>query len=150
MTLLADFSDTLGFGLLLVASVTIPAVGLIVSGATLSKRGLNPWCGWCTIVFFAALLINSIVRALGSRGGVGADFVLYTIFGCCGLHVLSSLMALLGLAQVRRRRKWAHGKRRGIWMFWLNIGVLLIVGVWCYAHVNPALWYRLDMGASER
>jgi hypothetical protein len=143
MTLLADLSDTLSFGMFLILTLSIPVIGLIVSGATLRKRGLNPWCGWSTVMFFVALLAASVIRALGSRGGVGQDIVLYTILGCCGIHVVSALMALHGLSQVRRKKKWAHGRRRGLWMFWLNLGVLFVIGVWCYAHVDETLHYRL-------
>jgi hypothetical protein len=143
MTLLASLSDAFGFGMLLLASVSVPSVGLIVSGVTLTKRGLNPWCGWATLVFFLSLLVGSIVWALANRGGADPAVMLYTLLGCCGVHVLSALMALVGLAQIRQRRKWTHGRRRGMWVFWLNVLVILIISGWCYVHVNPWLSKRL-------
>jgi hypothetical protein len=138
MILLADFSDSLNFGMLIL-TVTVPAVGLVVSGATLNKRGLNPWCGWSTIVFFCALLAAAIVWTLGARQGLERKVMLYILLGCCGIHVVSALMAMYGLSQVRRKRKWAHGRRRGLWMFWLNVAVLFLIGFWCAVHVFPFL-----------
>jgi hypothetical protein len=143
MTLLADLSDSLMFGWMLIVSILIPSVGLIVSGATLRKRGLNRWCGFATVVFFFALLTDSILWSLGERGAGSPKWILYFLLGSCAIHALSALMALRGLVQVRQRRKWAHGRRRGMWIFWLNVGVILAIGVWCYVHVNDSLYERL-------
>jgi hypothetical protein len=136
--LLVDFSDALRFATLLIFTLIV-SVGLIVSGLTLRKHGLNPWCGWSTLVFFFALLLASIVISLGARDGVGSDVVLYTLLGCAGLHVLSAVMAMYGVSQVRRRRKWSHGRRRGIWMFWLNLCALFLIGFWSATHVFDLL-----------
>jgi hypothetical protein len=143
MTLLADVSDSLMFGWMLIVSILIPSVGLIISGATLRKRGLNRWCGFASVAFFFALLIDSILWSLGDRGAGNPKIILYLLLGSCAIHVLSALMALRGLAQVRQRRKWTHGRRRGMWIFWLNVGVLLGIGMWCYVHINDPLYEHL-------
>ncbi len=137
MTLLASFSDGLAFGLMLILSVSVPTVGLIVSGATLRKRGLNPWAGAGSIVFFVALLIGSVMWVLDGRPGINETAVLYALLGCVGIHTLSTLMALQGLAQLRTRRKWTHGKRRAYWVVGMNILAIFLIGAWCYYHVNP-------------
>lgn len=141
MILLAAISDSLGF-VMLILTVSIPAIGLVVSGATLRKRGLNPWCGWSTIVFFCALLVSAIVWTLGAHKGLEREVVLLALLGCGGVHGLSALMAMYGLSQVRRKKKWAHGRRRGLWIFWLNVGVLFLVGFWCAVNVFEFLKYR--------
>ena len=137
MTLLASFTDGLSFGVMLIVSVSIPTVGLMVSGATMRRRGLNPWAASSSIVFFLALLVGSVMWVIGGRPGTNEAAVLYALLGCVVLHTVSTLMALRGLAQVRTRRKWAHGRRRVYWVVGLNILVIFLIGAWCYYHVNP-------------
>jgi predicted membrane channel-forming protein YqfA (hemolysin III family) len=137
MILLASFSDGLSFGVTLILSVSVPTVGLIVSGVTMNKHGLNPWSGSASIAFFIALLIGSVMWVLDGRQGMDQRVVLYALLGCVAVHSLSGLMALRGLAQVRLKRKWTHGKRRAFWMVWMNVVVIFIIGAWCYYHVNP-------------
>ncbi len=136
MTLFADASDALAFGAMLVITVVIPTAGLIFCAATLRRHGLNPWSGAASIVFFVALLIGMVMLALGTRQGAKEGPVLYTLLGCVVVHVLSSLMALRGLVQVRTRRKWSHGRRRAYWMVALNMMMIFVIGAWCYYHVN--------------
>lgn len=136
MMLLASFSDGLSFGVTLILSLTIPTIGLIVSGVTMNKHGLNPWSGAGSMAFFIALLVGSIMWVLDGRQGMDQRIVLYAFFGCVFIHTLSGLMALRGLSQVRRKRKWTHGKRRSYWVVWLNVIAIFLIGAWCYYHVN--------------
>ena len=151
MILIAGFSDNMGFMFLLAATVSIPAVGLIVSGMSLPKHGVNRWCAYASLVYFAGLLVASIAAALADRAAAASDaeamgpaqFYWY-LMGCCVAYVLSALMALIGLIQMRRRRrKWTHGRRRGLWIFWLSVFSILITGVWCFAHSNQLIYDRL-------
>ena len=143
MIFLADGSDVLAFGLLLVVSISIPAIGLIVSLATMGRHGLNPWCSAATIVCFVSLLAESISWTLGYVQGLGADSVLQMTLGGAGGHAVSAAMAIFGIVQVRRRRRWTHGRRRALWIFGLNILLILGIGFWCYMHVNQSLYERL-------
>jgi hypothetical protein len=143
MILLADTSDIFGFLFLLGASAIIPGIGVILSLATMRRHGLNPWCGISTLVFFATLLMEAVTWTLGINGGIEALTALHITLGGIALHIFGALLALVGLAQVRRRRKWAHGRRRAYWMFGMNLLLILLIGIWCYVHVNETLYDRL-------
>lgn len=136
MMFLAAFNDSLGFAVLLLATVSVPTVGLILSGVALAKRSHNFWIAVATFIFFLALFTISLSSALGRWGGIAEATVLWILLICCGAHAFSALLSLVGTIRARRRRRASHGSRRGIWVFWLNWAAIVLVGIWCFAHVN--------------
>lgn len=136
--------DSLTFALLLFATVSIPGIGLVVTGAAVGKHGLNPWCAWAGVSFFAILLGDMVIWTLGSNGSFSEGVMVRTLIGGIGFHALSALISLRGLAQMRTRRKWHRGRSRAFWFFWLNIAAMAIIGLWCLTHVNPTLYYQFQ------
>ena len=132
----AGASDYFSFGGMLIFSVGLPAVGLIVSIVSMQKQGINRKCGFSTLLFFVALLIECFTWTLSSSGGIIEKVQIGILFGTAGIHCFSAILAIMGLAEMRSRHKWSRGMKRGVWGFWLNIVMLLVLAGWFYAHVN--------------
>ena len=132
----AGASDYFSFGGMLIFSVGLPAVGLIVSIVSMQKQGINRKCGFSTLLFFVALLIECFTWTLSSSGGIIEKVQIGIMFGTAGIHCFSAILAIMGLAEMRSRHKWSRGMKRGVWGFWLNIVMLLALAGWFYAHVN--------------
>ena len=132
----AGASDYFSFGGMLIFSVGLPAVGLIVSIVSMQKQGINRKCGFSTLLFFVALLIECFTWTLSSSGGIIEKVQIGIMFGTAGIHCFSAILAIMGLAEMRSRHKWSRGMKRGVWGFWLNIVMLLVLAGWFYAHVN--------------
>ena len=121
---------------MLVFSVGLPAVGLLISIVSMQKQGINRKCGISTLFFFVALLIECFAWTLTSSGGMIEKVEIGIMFGTAGIHCLSAILAIMGLAEMRNRRKWSRGMKRGVWGFWLNIAMLFVLSLWFYAHVS--------------
>ena len=141
--ILADTGDVVSFGGLLIFTVAVPGIGLLISAVSMQKQGLNKLCGYSTSVFFVALLIECVAWSLSNRAGITAKAELIIIAGTALLHCISAILAIVGIAEVRTRRKWPRGRKRGVWTFWLNIAMLLVLSLWFYAHVSQKFYDRI-------
>lgn len=128
--------DYFSFGGMLIFSVGLPAVGLLISIVSMQKQGINRKCGFSTLLFFVALLIECFTWTLSSSGGILEKVEIGIMFGTAGIHCLSAILAIMGLAEMRSRRKWSRGMKRGVWGFWLNIAMIFVLSLWFYAHVS--------------
>lgn len=133
-------SDYFSFGGMLIFTVGLPSIGLLVSFVSMQKQGINRKCGFSTLLFFVALLIECFTWTLSSSGGIMEKVEIGIMFGSAGIHCLSAILAIMGLAEMRSRRKWSRGMKRGVWGFWLNIAMLLVLVGWFYAHVNQKFY----------
>ncbi len=142
MTILADAGEMASFGLTIIFSICLPAIGIIANAASIGKRGLNPRCALSTTLFFIALLISGITIAMMNKESISPAVRFYCFGAAAAIHALSALLAGWGLAELRTRRKWSHGRQRGLWGFWLNVGSLLLLATWFYLQVNHAARHR--------
>ncbi len=136
----AGTGDYFSFGGMLLFSVGLPAIGLLISIVSMQKQGINRKCGISTLLFFVALLVECFTWTLTSSGGIIEKVQIGIMLGTTGLHTLSAILAIMGLAEMRSRRKWSRGMKRGVWGFWLNISMLLVLSLWFYAHVSQKFY----------
>ena len=101
--------DYVSFGGMLIFSVGLPAVGLLISIVSMQKQGINRKCGFSTLLLFVALLIECFTWTLSSSGGIIEKVEIGIMFGTAGIHCLSAIIAIMGLAEMRSRRKWSRG-----------------------------------------
>jgi hypothetical protein len=133
----AGASDYFSFGGILIFTVAVPCIGLIINVVSMQKRqGLNRKCAFSTLIFFIALLIEFVTWTISRNGSIPPKVEIGIMLGSAGIHALSAILAIMGLAEMRSRHKWSRGMKRGVWGFWLNILMLLVLAGWFYAHVN--------------
>jgi hypothetical protein len=129
--------DYVSFGGVLIFTVAVPCIGLIVNVVSMQKKqGLNRKCAFSTLIFFIALLIEFLTWTISSQGSIPPKVEIGIMFGSTCIHALSAILAIIGLAEMRSRHKWSRGMKRGVWGFWLNIVMLLVLVGWFYSHVN--------------
>ena len=121
-------------------AVGVPCVGLIFSVVAIQKKGLNRKCALSTLLFFTALLIECVTWTISNMGDIPPKVEIGIMLGSAGIHTLSAIFAIIGVAEMRTRRRWSHGLKRGIWGFWLNIAMLVVFALWFYAHVSKKFY----------
>ncbi len=142
MTILADAGEMTSFGLTIIFAIALPTIGIIANAATIGRRGLNPRCAFSTTLFFVALLLSGITIAMMNKDAIHPAARFYCFSAAAAIHALSAFLAGWGLSELRTRRKWSHGRQRGQWGFWLNIGALILLSTWFYLQVNHAARHR--------
>lgn len=126
------------FGLGLPATVVaLNVVSLMPRG----RRGLNVKCSVAALLFGLSLTVGFGTFPLFK---IGNDYVKFTILStAAALCVLSALVALLGMYEIRRRpSRWPRGWKRGIWAFWLSLFFLAAYSGFYYLATHDDLFDR--------
>jgi peptidoglycan/LPS O-acetylase OafA/YrhL len=126
-----------------IGNIILPFIGLVICISGLSRHSLNPRCGLAATLFFIALLIGSNATVLSEMESITDVVRFWGVFSAVVLHIASAIFGIWGLYQMRRRRKWSHGRKRAILSFWLNILMLMGYSVLFYAQCNPALFKKI-------
>lgn len=134
--ILAQAGDYFSFGATMLFAVGMPCIGLLFSVVAMQKQGLNRKCALSTLLFFAALLVECVNWTISSKGTIPPKAEIWIMLGTAGVHSLSAILAIMGVAEMRTRRRWSHGLKRGVWGFWLNIAMLFVMALWFYAHAS--------------
>lgn len=121
----------------------IPAAGLMLNITGMQRHGLNRRAAIAASLFCLTLLIQGTTITLSSKGGISDTGEFWMIAGSGVLNVLSALLALWGLYQIRRKHRWPHGRKRAIATFWLNIFILGAIGAAYFLRTRPDLEERI-------
>lgn len=135
--IIASASDYFQFGFGILIAFIGPLVGLVISIAALSRRGLNVKCGVSAVLLFLALFIAVGAMALQQSGGISTRPAYYAYVTAGVINVLSALLGIFGLREMRRRRKWQRGARRAISAVTTNIIMLGTIATYFYLRLNP-------------
>jgi hypothetical protein len=118
-------------------------IALIVNVSSMRGRDTNFKCAFSANVLFITLLIECAAGMVGVFGGGTDTGFFWTVLGCAALHVVAGSIAVRGLWEIRTHPKWAHGRQRAVWGFWLNVLMLLVLSAWFYLQVNQWLRNRI-------
>jgi hypothetical protein len=141
--ILAGIIDYFGYGFTMIVFMGIPAAGLMLNVAGMQRQGLNRRAAIAASLFCLTLLVQGTTVTLSSKGGFSetAEFWLMASTGVA--NVLSALLAITALFQIRRRHRWPRGRKRAIATFWLNIIILLAIGAAYFLRTHPELEERI-------
>lgn len=137
--ILAAASEYFQFGFGLVVAIIIPLVGLVLSIASLKRRGLNSKCGYSAIFLFLALFIGAGAMTLQQTGGIESRGAFYAYIVAACVHFFSGILGVFGLREMRRRKKWQRGSRRAISAVIVNVTTLGVIACYFYLRLNPHL-----------
>ncbi len=135
--ILASASDYFQFGFGLLVAFTGPLVGLMISLATLRRRSTNFKCGLSAVLLFLGLFIAAGAMALHQSGGISPRSAYFFYIGAGGIHVISALVGISGIHEMRRRRKWQRGGARAASAVVTNIVMLGVLSTYFYLRLNP-------------
>lgn len=140
---LAGITDYFGYGFTMILLMGIPAAGFVVNLTGLKRQGLNRRAAYAAALFFFTLLIQGTTVTLSSKEAFSEETEYFLVAGTGILNILGAVLALWALWQVRRKHRWPRGRKRAIAVFWLNIFVLLAIGVTYFLRTRPDLEERL-------
>ena len=140
---LAAIVDYFGYGVTMIVFMGIPAAGLMLNLTGMQRHGLNRRAALAACLFCLTLLVQGTTITLSSKGGITEDTEFWLIAGSGIFNVLSALLALWGLWQIRRKHRWAHGRKRAIATFWLNIIILAVIGAAYFLRTRPDIEERI-------
>jgi hypothetical protein len=139
ITTLGTIVDYFGYGFTMIVFMGVPAGGLMLNVAGMQRRGLNRRAALAACLFCLTLLIQGTTVTLSSKSGISELSEFRLIAGSGVLNILSALLALTALYQVRRKQRWPHGRKRAIAVFWLNVIILLAIAATYFLRTRPDL-----------
>ena len=141
--MISSVVDLLGYGFTMVVFMGLPAAGLVVNVAGMQRRGLNRYAGLAACLFFLTLLVQGTTVTLSSRYAITDTAEFWLIAATAAANVVSSLLALFALWQIRRKHRWPRGRKRAVAVFFLNIASLIAIAGAFFLRVNPAIEKRI-------
>ena len=139
MISLASIVDYFGYGFTMIVFMGVPAAGLMWNFAGMQRHGLNRRAALAACLFCLVLLVQGTTVTLSSKGGINDATEFWVIAGSGVFNVLSALLALWGLYQIRKKHRWAHGRKRAIAIFWLNVIILTAIAATYFLRTRPDL-----------
>ena len=141
--ILAGIVDYFGYGITMIVFMGIPAAGLMLNVAGMQRHGLNRPAAIAASLFCLTLLVQGTTVTLSSKGGFSETVEFWLIAGSGVSNILSALLAIYGLWQIRRKHRWHRGRKRAIATFWLNIIVLVAIGAAYFLRTRPDIEERI-------
>lgn len=118
-------------------------IAFIVNVSSFQTKDMNRKSGHATSLLFLALIVEAAAWTVRAFGGGNEMGVFWGIVAAAALHIISAAVALAAFWEHRTIGRWAHGRRRATWGFWLNFIALLVVAAWFYLGTNPVLFKRI-------
>lgn len=141
--MIAGILDYFGYGFNMVVLIGLPAAGLVVNIASMQRQGLNRKAGLAACLFFLTLMVQGATVTLGAQNAFPLNVHFWLLAGSGLANIVSAILALWALWQIRRKHRWSRGRKRAITIFWLNIFILGFMGAAFFLWTRPDLEQKI-------
>ncbi len=140
-----DLAETVGIICGIIVVLAIVVMPMVTNGFALRHRSINGRCALSVIFTLGGTLVGGVAAMLTKTATTNHFMLLIPAAIAMGCYAIGTILAIIGLREVRRRRgRYRGGKRRAISMLVLNgFHAVLFAGA---AYVWQMGWPSLSRG----
>ena len=128
-----DLAETIGIVCGIILTLVVFVLPLVMNALALRHRGINRRCALSVLFTMGGTIVAGVLAKLMQTSGMSSFMLVIPALLALGSYVTGTVLAIVGLREIRRRRgRYRGGKRRAIAMLFVNAVYVLLFAFGIY------------------